>query len=171
MINDNDIPQIDEDLVSEEDTLLFSTFPGPRLFILNNSSQTNLLGVLLEENDDSFLVGLLSRLLEVDEGTRIEPFIKVPYLRLMKNSVMTVLFLFGIFKEKYIPYLIEEGEALYPELTDLIEDLREQNPPEIPESPKQDSQTEGMNDEQLKEYLTEKAYRGEIIYGTGTTKH
>lgn len=172
MINDDDdIEQIDDGLITEEDVLLFSAFPGPRIFILNNATQTNMLGVLIEETDDSFLVGLPSRLLETEDGVRVEPFVRVPFLRLMKTSVSTVLYLFDIFKEKYLAYLIEHGTALYPDIRDIIEDLKEQYlvPVESSESSKSE-ETTGMNNEKLKEYLSEKLQRGEIIYGTGS-KH
>lgn len=173
MINDedDDIEQIDSSLVTEEDTLLFSTFPGPRIFILNNATQTNMLGVLIEETDDSFLVGLPSRLLEAEKGVQVEPFVQVPYLRLMKTSVSTILYLFGIFKDKYLSYLIEHGATLYPDIQDIIEDIKEQHatPVESVETSRKEDKT-GMDDEALKEYLSEKLQRGEIIYGTGS-KH
>lgn len=170
MINDDINISNAEDMISEEDGLLFSTFPGPRLLILNNASQTNLLGVVLEETEDSFLVGLPSRLIDSGSDLQVEPFVKVPYLRLLKSSVLTVLYLFDVFKEKYLAYLIEHGTTLYPDLSDIVEDLKEQYAaPAI--SPKETSEEKlGMSDEDLEEYLSEKLQRGEILNGTGS-KH
>lgn len=158
----------------EEDSLLFSVVPGPRIFTLNNSSSTTLLGVVLEENDDSFLVGIPSRLLDSDNGMRIEPFVAVPYLRLMKSSVLSVLFLFGVFREKYLPYLIERGVELYPGIADIVDDIVRNEEIQFPEpiSSEQEETKEkmGMTDEELKEYLEEKLNKGGIVYGNGS-KH
>lgn len=162
----------DDEFVSEEDSLLFSVLPGPRIFTLNNVNSTTMLGVLLEETEDSFLVGLPSRLIDSEAGLKIDPFMSVPYMRLIKNSVLSVLYPFGVFKEKYIPYLIEQGPTIYPEIADILKDI---SVSEIPDTPKvsenlEKSEISGMDQEELKEYLTEKYNNGEITYGNGT-KH
>lgn len=106
---------------AEEDELLFSTSPGPRIFNLNNATGTTLLGILIEETEDSFLVGLPSRLLDVEGEMKIDPYMPITYARFMKYSVLSVTFLFGIFLEKYVDYLKTTGRELAPDLVGRID--------------------------------------------------
>lgn len=158
MINEDEI-----DYVPEEDNLLYTVDPGLRIFTLNNANSTTLLGILLEETEDSFLVGLPARLMDSEAGMKIEPFMTVPYLRLIKSSVLTLLYPFGVFEEKYVPYVIEYGEDLYPE---IVEDLKSN----LSETEPLEKESNGMDQEQLKEYLTEKFYTGAVTLGN-RTKH
>lgn len=156
--------------ITEEDILFYSIIPGPRIFTLNNAASTTMLAVLIEEKDDSFLVGLPSRLIEGEGNFKVEPFVPVPFMRLMKNSVLSVINLFGAFEEYYIPYLLEQGKELYPEIEDIIEDIREEytDLEDITNSSSDGTHKTGMSDEALKEYLTEKFMEGGIAYGSGT---
>ena len=67
-----DIEDLQEELESlepltEEEDLLYSEVIGPRLFMLNNAAASTLLGIIMEETEDSFLVGFPSKMLKVDE--------------------------------------------------------------------------------------------------------
>lgn len=113
-----------EQVTTDEDDLLFSEVLGTRVFSLNNTNGTTLVGVVVSETDDSFMVGLPARLLKTTEGDnerfRIEPFSPEPYIRLIKYNVTFVTFAFGIFKTAYDTYLDTVGRDDFPE---LIEDL------------------------------------------------
>ena len=167
---DNDFEIEEDNFIPEEDVLLFSATPGPRIFTLNNANSTTMLGVLLEETDDSFLVALPSRLIDIEGKLKVESFMAVPYIRLLKSAVLSVLFPFGSFKAMFIPYIINKGMEIYPELEDLIEDLKEEL--ESPTQAQHKEQSEvvysGMSNEELEQYLTEKFSRGEITSGNGT---
>ena len=173
--------ELEEDL-TPEDVLLYSTFAGPRLFVLNNANMTNVLGVLMDESDDSFLVGLPIRLMnDGNDPTKIkaEPFAPVPYIRVLKSAIITVSYLYGIFESEYTKYILEKGAALYPEITDYLEEGEESEEVSVPNVPTQsvdvsltnDTETpeevQGMSNEELKKYLTDKYNNGEL---TGVTR-
>lgn len=170
-----------DDLVSEEDALLYSTFAGPRIFILNDADKTNLLGLVLDESDDSFLVGLPASAFERDSEKQIRPYCPAPYMRLMKSATMSVLYTFGEIEDLYMKYLDTKGRELYPEVADYIEEGEEDNsdpaeasivgPADIDISLSKDATPEqqvlGMTDEELRQYLLEKFNNGELANGSG----
>lgn len=158
----------DPDNITEEDALLFGLGVSARLFTLNNEANTTLLGILLEETDDSFLVGIPSRLVKSGEEHFIQPFAPVPYFRLLKNSVMSVMYPFGIFTEKFNEYVKTEGVELYPPLADIMTlDAEEEQVEETPEPPQEQNEVQvfGMSDDELKEYLAKRLKEGGIPNG------
>lgn len=124
-----DIEDLQEELESlepltEEEDLLYSEVIGPRLFMLNNAAASTLLGIIMEETEDSFLVGFPSKMLKVDETEeyRVDAYVPGPFFRLMKHCVISVMFMVEPFLTPFNEYLESEGPDLYPE---LLEDLRD----------------------------------------------
>ena len=166
----------EEEVLSEEDILLYSTYSGLRIFVLNNAAMTNILGVLLDETEDSFLVGLPAVVVEGRPvESAIEPFLPVPYTRLMKSAILTLMYTFGVYQERYLEYINAKGKELYPEIDDYIEEGQGQGqyleavlveqpevagPENLEVSLNKDSEVPekavGMSDEELREYLLDK---------------
>lgn len=171
--------EIIEEEPTEEDILLYSSYPGPRIFVQNTDPSINIFGLLLEENDDSFLVGLPARIKETTEGLVVEPFVPVPYFRLMKSGILHVMYTFGVFDEKYMEYLMTKGREIYPEISEYIEEGDNQTEPAEAAVVKPEDtdvslskdyvaggQLSGMTDDELKKYLTEKYNNGELTGGS-----
>lgn len=175
-----------EDDLTPEYSLMYGIDQGPRLFVFNNADSTTLLGVMLEETDDSFLVAIPSKLVQVAQPanstgteTKIVPFIPVPYIRIFKSALLTTMYLYGEYAEKYLEYLKDKGEDIYPELLDVMDSIREQlgeeeGSEDIDEeilelSLNTDSgveqKAEGMSDEELKDYLKNKYNKGKTDNG------
>lgn len=111
-----------EDIISNEEIDLLESFDvGPRIFVLNNASGTTLLGVVLVETKDSFLVGLPSRMLDVGGSYVIEPFISAPYTRILKSSVTSVSYLVGVFEEPFLAYIEENFDKALPNYVDVLD--------------------------------------------------
>jgi hypothetical protein len=106
-----------------EESLMSSLDIEPRIFTLANPANTTLLGFVLTESEDSFLVGHPSRLVVgADEVSKhIEPFIPVPFIRLMKYNICMVVPVFGDFQTYFIEYLRTEANAKYPELSEDVD--------------------------------------------------
>ncbi len=153
---------------TEEMDLLYSQSIAARIFVLNSPPTATILGINLEENEDSFLVAIPAKLVEIQGVTKVASFLEVPYFRLMKSSVVSVIPLYGIFEEKYIEYLKEHGSDVYPELEDFIMELHLTYPEEESEDTAEYS---GMCHEELESYLNEKLTTGNITNGNSRLKH
>ena len=149
-----------DDMISEEEDLLLSLVPGPRIFTLNNTDQNTLLGVLLEETDDSFLVGLPSKMiaLEGSDETVIVPYVPNKIFRLMKSAVVALMYLVEPFDEKYKEYLLQEGAELFPDVIQALSIKPEESEP--------------LNEEKsaLEEKLSRVVEQGGLISGSNS-KH
>lgn len=175
--------EFDPNDVSAEDSLMYSHFSGPRIFILNDNDKFNMFGVLLEESDDSFLVGLPAKMTSEDGEVKVEPFMPVPYSRFMKSAILSVSYTFGIFHELYMNYVETKGAELYPEIADYIEEDAELET-ESAESTiitpidaditdislssevEEGTKVLGMTDDELQKYLTDKYNIGELAIGS-----
>lgn len=104
-----------ESLLDERFELLFSDKGGPRLFFMDNPSLKTVIGILVSETDDSFLVAMPARLIEDGSGYKeIKPFVPVHYIRLQKSSVTFVSYIFEPFDSIYKEY-VESAESIYPD--------------------------------------------------------
>ena len=172
--------EIDENDVSEEDLLMYSTFAGLRTFVLNDESKTNVFGVLIEEYDDSFLVGLPARIIRDGDDWVIDPFASVPYFRMMKSAIMGLSYMIQPYEDLYRKYLDTKGSELYPEISEYIEEGAEDSEPaesavvgptdtnvSLSKDADQGQQVLGMTDEELRQYLLEKYNNGELSDGSG----
>lgn len=167
-LEDIEIEPLDD--VSEEDELLYSLSMGPRIFNLNNANGTTMLGVLIEETDDSFLVGLPSRLIQAEEGLKVEPYLSVKFARFFKTSIVSVMFLFDKFYDSYIEYLQTRGREIFPELIELMEFSEE----DLVDNFSIDKIKTKLTDEEaekLAEKLEEVLSRGGVIVHGNNTKN
>lgn len=176
---------LEEDDLTPEYSLMYGIDQGPRIFVFNNADSTTLLGVMLEETDDSFLVAIPSKLVQVPPitsssttETKIVPFIPVPYLRIFKSAILTTMYLYGEYAEKYLEYLKDKGEDIYPKLLEVMDSIREELGEEGSEDIDEEilelslntdsgveQKAEGMSDEELKDYLKNKYNKGKTENG------
>jgi hypothetical protein len=175
--NDNNMTKKEEiddidvfDDYSEEDELLYSLSMGPRIFNLNNSNGTTMLGVLMEETDDSFLVGLPSRLIQNDGVYKVEPYLPVKFARFFKNSIVSTMFLFDKFYDTYIEYLQTRGKEIFPELVESLE-FNEEDLIENFSVEKIKTKLSDEEAEELAKKLEDIVSRGGVIVNGTTTKN
>lgn len=92
--------------------------PDLQLRVLNTITSTSLLGIILEENDDSFLVALPCKLVEFNGTDRkaVQLYMPVPFVRIQKSAVILSLPMFGEFEIFYIKWLLDVGKDMYKEL-------------------------------------------------------
>lgn len=115
--------QNQEDIeISEYEELLYTPFSDFRIFHFLQSPP--ILGILLQETDDSFLVGLATKLVkQPDSDTlKMEEVLPFPYLRLFKSNVFYVTPQFNVFEYAYLKYLKEVGLVEHPEMIDFLPD-------------------------------------------------
>lgn len=132
---DNDI---NEDDVTDSEDLLFSTFYGIRIFHFSGSWDNIMLGVVLEEIDDSFLVALPASVAKDNNSLVLTGFSHVPYMRFMKSEFRALSQPTKNMEEAYVSFLEKEAKSVFPDLLSLIgktiedvdiEDSRVDNPP------------------------------------------
>lgn len=115
--------KVEEDApdMNEWDELLYSPFSDLRIFNLlpNNNS---IMGILVDETEDSFLVGLPAKLIKSDKEQEysVDSYIGFPYIRFLKSAITGVTPLFGIFEEPYHAFLREEGLVNHPEYSQFL---------------------------------------------------
>lgn len=85
---------------------------GIRLFFTTPGE--SFLGLQMGESPDSFLVFFPSRLLANEDKRLIEPFMMVPYFRLLKSAVTLIVPAYGEFEYFYTEYLATKTSYLYP---------------------------------------------------------
>ena len=115
----------EDDNISEEENLLTSYFSGPRIFTINDGGdKVSLLGVVVHETEDSFLVAIPSLLVKTGEVYKIISYGQSPYFRLLKGNVSIVSHLYDKFEKYYLPYVLENGPSIYPKLAQAIEEYK-----------------------------------------------
>lgn len=174
--NNLELSEIQNDLYLE-DNLLETHEPGPRIFYMSNDMHTTLLGFVLSETADSFLVALPSRLVksEEDGSLKIEPFIDVPFLRVVKSNVIMVMHLFGEFLVPFNEYLEKEGAERYPSITEQIElylgDFSDKQKAKQAAPSKEQTEALRIEEEELAKKIEEAESRGSVIRTLGPSKH
>lgn len=142
---------------SDEDILLYSAEVGPRIFIMNNSELSTILGIMIDESDDSFLVALPSRVVDRDGTKVVIPVVEADFVRMVKSSVTMVLFPFSSFSEVYLEYVTQmakENEA-YEEYLDMFKAYLENT--EDPTPTKEPAcKVQGLSNSDLAKYLASK---------------
>lgn len=171
----DDIPE------TEENILLYTLAVGPRVFVLNNSSMTNVLGLALDETEDSFLVGLPAILKDTIMGAlSVESFTPTPYFRLLKSSVISVMYIAPPVDKMYEDYVDKKGSEIYPDLGAYMDIVNQDEPsgsveptPIVPgdtdvsltADEEGGNKVQGLADEDLKKYLMEKFATGNLAKG------
>lgn len=118
---ENEDPFIDgEDLTDDEFDLLTSSSIGIRVFNLNNQSGTTLIGVVMFENEDSFLVALPSKLLKKDDDYKVDLYVPIDMVRLMKSNITLLSHPFSPFEEHYLEFLDTYGREVCPDIVDKV---------------------------------------------------
>ena len=117
---------MDEDDYIESDDLLYSQTYGIRMFYSGGIHQELIVGVVLEETDDSFLVALPVLAAIDGEKVMLEEVPKsAPYHRLLKSGFRMVSFPTELLEEAYMKYLRSVAPEEFPELLDMIDGLEE----------------------------------------------
>ena len=123
---------IGPDDFTESEDLLNSLTYGIRKFYLAGSWDDMILGVMLEETQDSFLIALPAKITKNENVSILEEVMESPYVRFMKSDFRAVTFASGIHKRMYVEYLILKSPSTFPELLDMIgEKGSEQNQSEV----------------------------------------
>ena len=105
------------------DDLLYSTTYGVRKFHLAGAWGDVLLGVMLEETVDSFLIAMPVRLYQDADSyfiKTIEDISEDAYVRFMKSEFRAISFAEGIHEKMYIEYLRCTSGTIFPELLEMI---------------------------------------------------
>ena len=116
-----DFPEVEE--ISKYHELLYSPYSDLRVFN-RTSDNLSIVGILLQESDDSFLVGLPVKLTS-GTGTddiQVQYYVPFPYVRFLKNNIAEVTPVFGVFEKMYLPYLKNTALIEYPEYSDFLPD-------------------------------------------------
>lgn len=183
-MNENDIDDdsdLEEDfdqfnaLTESESDLLDTIYEGPRIIVMNSDEDPTLVGVVMDENQDSFLVRLLSRMVSVDGGDpEIKPYILSHSSRIFKTSVKMLLPLTEPFYGPYIKYLETEGVKHFP---NLLDDIFLPDELEAKEQSTEETDSEslvtgpGLTKEEANERLTKAMEQGRFHIHEFSTKH
>lgn len=119
--NNNNDTEVSEDF-SDSDDLLYSLTYAIRKFFLAGSWDDCIVGVMLEENEDSFLVALPVRHISV-EGQTFAKEISTggdPFIRLLKAGVRIVTSVEEMSEKLYIEYISQKAPEVFPELLSMI---------------------------------------------------
>lgn len=116
-----------DDFTNSEDLLNSITY-GIRKFYFSGSWDNIILGVVLEETIDSFLVALPVKLTIKENISELEEILEVPYVRFLKTDFRAVTFVAGLHKAMYIKYITIKSPSEFPELLNMIgEDVNTSN--------------------------------------------
>jgi hypothetical protein len=119
-------PPDDDDFTKSEDLLQSITY-GIRKFYFSGSWTDLVVGVVLEETEDSFLVALPVTVRIQDTLSLIEAITDLPYMRFIKSDVRAVTSCEGIHKRMYIEFLTINSTDIFPELLDMIGETVDSN--------------------------------------------
>jgi hypothetical protein len=100
---------------------------GPDLRVINTVLGSSVLGIILKELPDSFLVGLPGKLVRqhvvdgssgefLDESLVVQEFVPPSEIRLFKSTLLSMLPLFDDFEYFYLQYLLTEGIEKCPDM-------------------------------------------------------
>ena len=122
------------------DDLLYSTTYGVRKFHLAGAWGDVLLGVMLEETVDSFLIAIPARLYQEADSyfiKTIEDISEEPFVRFMKSEFRAISFAEGIHEKMYLEYLRTKAGTIFPDLLEMIgEDAHgDENEPMVVNAP------------------------------------
>ena len=122
---------------TDSDDLLHSLTYGERQFYDSVDEENSVVGVMLEETNDSFLVAMPARIKSKDGHMvlTVEDSCKCSYIRLMKTAVRIVAFPAEPQRKIYVDYLIKYSPGVFPDLLEMIGvtvDYGQSNNQEIP---------------------------------------
>jgi hypothetical protein len=136
-----------EDDFTDSEDLLNSITYGIRKFYLAGSWNDIIIGVMLEESVDSFLVALPAKITINDRMSVLEEVMETAYVRFLKSDFRAVTFASGMHRKMYIEYLMLKSPSVFPELLDMIGEraLTDQAQGEPPSQSEQEMQEDMHN--------------------------
>jgi hypothetical protein len=105
---------------TEAEDLLSSLAYGMRKFNFAGTWTEFMLGVMLEETADSFLVAMPARITVQNGVSLMDAVADGPFIRCLKTDFRAVTFVGGLHKKMYIEYLMAKTPSVFPELLDMI---------------------------------------------------
>lgn len=111
---------MDDDDFTKSDDLLYSITYGIRKFYFSGSWNDAIIGVILEENNDSFLIALPARIVIEGNLSLMEAITNLPCMRFLKGDIRAVNFCEGVHNEMYIEFLTLNSPNTFPGLLDMI---------------------------------------------------
>jgi hypothetical protein len=88
-------------------------FKAHRYVIFNTVAGISVMSVILEELEDSFIVGLPSRLIRQKAGSiTAEPYLPELISRFYKSTLLNHVPISGTFELPYLTYLMDNGEKI-----------------------------------------------------------
>jgi hypothetical protein len=114
---------MEEEDYNESDDLLYSQVYGIRKLYFKGSWNEILLGVILDETPESFLIAMPVLLETKDEGfllKSIPGLQEEPYIRFLKSEFRAVSFAEGIQEGMYVKYLELKSPDIFDNLLELI---------------------------------------------------
>lgn len=106
---------------SGSEDLLNSLSYGVREFYLTDSWDKSIIGVLLEETSDSFLIAMPMKVSKTKNMVYLEEIMPdIPYTRFLKSGVLAVIFSIDTIEKKYIEFIKANSSDLFPELLSII---------------------------------------------------
>ena len=110
-----------QDEYIESEDLLFSSAYGIRILYLRDTPKEGIIGVAIEETEDSLLMGMPVSI--VTKSSIIGPadvgFLP-PYVRMFKSAVSMMVMAQGPLETAYIKYLRSYAEEVFPELLEML---------------------------------------------------
>ena len=119
--NNDQMNEVDDDFTRSDD-LLHSLTYGPRQYYDSVDEENSVVGVMLEETNDSFLVAMPARIKSKDGHMvlTVEDSGNRQYIRLMKSAVRIVAFPAEPQRKIYVDYLIKYSPGVFPDLLEMI---------------------------------------------------
>lgn len=119
--NNDQMNEVDDDFTHSDD-LLHSLTYGPRQYYDSVDEENSVVGVMLEETNDSFLVAMPARIKSKDGHMvlTVEDSGNRQYIRLMKSAVRIVAFPAEPQRKIYVDYLIKYSPVVFPDLLEMI---------------------------------------------------
>lgn len=85
-----------------------------KMRIFNTVSGSSIIGIVVEETEDSFLVVLPAKLMlygeEPNQQKVIEAHVPLPFTRMMKSTIMIIMPIFGEYEFYYTQYIRDLGK-------------------------------------------------------------
>ena len=82
--------------------------------LINIFSGSTIMGIIIGETNDSFLVAFPARLLNEGGVIQVEPYVPVSYTRLFKTAIIAMTPILFEFEYHYIPYVLNCMDTNFP---------------------------------------------------------
>lgn len=120
-------PPRDNDFTKSEDLMGSLTY-GIRKLYLAGSWKEIVVGVTLDESDDSVLLGLPVVLSVENDVPVLRAIDSLPFIRFIKTDIRAVSFAEGMLLDMYLQYLVTNSPKVFPELLEIIGEIERIEP-------------------------------------------